>query len=54
MRNYLKVAEQYRQGQIDDQTLDAMCRQWTGYDPNIIRKIAARLDDRYLINRSSK
>lgn len=54
MRSYLKVAESYRRGEIDDQTLDAMCRQWTGYDPDIIRKIAARLDDRYLAVRTSK
>ena len=54
MRNYLKVAESYRRGEIDDQTLNAMCRQWTGYDPNIIRKIAARLDDRYLAAKTSR
>lgn len=48
MRNYLKIAEQYRRGQIDDQTLDAMAQQWTGYSADMIRKIASKLDDRYL------
>jgi hypothetical protein len=48
MRSYLKVAESYRRGQIDDQTLDAMAQQWTGYSADMIRKIASKLDDQYL------
>lgn len=54
MRNYLKVAEQYRRGEIDDQTLDAMAQQWTGYSANMIRKIASQLDDRYLEAKTTK
>lgn len=54
MRNYLKVAEQYRRGEIDDLTLNTMSKQWTGYDPDIIRQIAARLDDRYLAAKTSR
>lgn len=48
MRNYLEVAESYRRGQIDDQTLDAMAQQWTGYSATMIRQIASQLDDQYL------
>lgn len=54
MRSYLKVAEEYRRGEIDDLTLNTMSKQWTGYDPDIIRKIAARLDDRYLEAKTTK